>query len=51
MTDIRPEYVFNVFFSRRGAVNAEVSIICRSDFSREYRQFATKVAPANTCKL
>jgi hypothetical protein len=23
---------------------------CRSDFSREHRQFATKVAPTNTCK-
>ena len=29
---------------------AEVFIICRSDFSREYLQFATKVAPPNTFK-
>ena len=41
---------FNMlFFSRRGAENAEISIICRSDFSREHAQFATKVAPTNTC--
>ena len=37
-------------YSRRGAVNAEVSIICRSDFSRELSKFATKVAPTITCK-
>ncbi len=26
-----------------------ISIVCRSDFSRELQQFATKVAPTNTC--
>jgi len=36
---------------REGAENAGVSIICRSDFSREYRQFATKVTPTNICKF
>jgi hypothetical protein len=40
-----------MLFSRRGVVNAEVDIICRSDFSREFQpMFATKVAPTNTCK-
>ena len=34
------------------AENAEVYIICRSDFSREHRlKFATKAAPTNTCKF
>jgi len=39
------------FYSRRGAENAEVSIICRSDFSRELSIFATKAVPTNICKL
>jgi hypothetical protein len=45
-----PCCIFNILFSRRGPENTEVFIICRSDFSREYRQFATKVAPTNTSK-
>ena len=36
-------------YSRRGAESAGVSIICRSDFSRELSIFATEVAP-NTCE-
>jgi len=43
-----PDYLLE--FSCRDPGNAEVSIICRSDFSRELSVFATKVAAANTCK-
>jgi len=37
------------FFSHRDTEGTEVSIVCRSDFSRDLEVFATKVAPTNTC--
>ena len=37
------------FLATEFTENTEVSIVCRSDFSRELELFATKVAPANTC--
>ena len=38
-------------YSRRDAGNAEISIICSSGFSREYRQFAAEAAPTDKAQF
>jgi hypothetical protein len=46
---LTPDYTYD--FTAEARRRRGFLVVCRSDFSRENEQFATKVAPMNTCNL